>query len=167
MMILLHTNDLHGHLTEWQGFDGAQKGKTIGGVACLATAIKKVRQETDAVLLLDAGDLIGDTMIADLTKGEALISSFNNLNYDAMTFGNHEPDFGVDVLRKRIDQASFPFVAANLRGSDGTPFTRPYVMKHVGGVAVGVIGLAYPKTPWTTAPKNVKESDVRRPGNRH
>ena len=61
-----------------------------------------------AVLLLDAGDLIGDTMIADLTKGEALISPFNSLNYDAMTFGNHEPDFGVDVLRKRVEQCSFP-----------------------------------------------------------
>ena len=71
-MILLHTNDLHGHLTEWQGFEGPQKGKAIGGVACVATAIKKVRRENDAVLLLDAGDLIGDTMIADLTKGEAL-----------------------------------------------------------------------------------------------
>ena len=80
-----------------------------------------------------------------------------------MTFGNHEPDFGVDVLRKRMEQAQFPFVAANLRGGDGALLYPAYVIKHVGGVAVGILGLAYPKTPWTTAPKNVKDLDVRGP----
>lgn len=53
----------------------------MGGVACLATAVKKVRRRNEAVLLLDAGDLIGDTMFADLTKGEALISLFYTLHY--------------------------------------------------------------------------------------
>ena len=65
--------------------------------------------------MLDAGDLIGDTMIADLTKGKALIAALNYLRYDALTIGNHEPDFGMDVLRERIGEAKFPVVAANLQ----------------------------------------------------
>jgi 2',3'-cyclic-nucleotide 2'-phosphodiesterase (5'-nucleotidase family) len=64
MLTILHTNDIHAHVTSWQGWDGEMKGKTIGGSASLATAINRVREDVgDTVLLLDAGDLIGDTMI--------------------------------------------------------------------------------------------------------
>lgn len=158
-IILLHTNDLHGHLTGWQGWEGELKGRMLGGVSRLAGAIHHIRSEAvDSVLLLDAGDLIGDTMIADLTQGRALIRAFNHLRYDALTFGNHEPDFGVAALRKRMEEAEFPFVAANLQSKAGdVPFCPPYVIKKVGGVSVGILGLTYDKTPWTTAPKNVDE----------
>ncbi len=158
-LTILHTNDVHGHLTAWQGWDGELKGKTIGGLAHLASAINRVRKETgDAVLLMDAGDLIGDTMIADLTEGQALIRVFNHLKYDAMTFGNHEPDFGIGALRDRIKEATFPFVAANLiNRADEASFVAPFVVKRLAGISVGIVGLTYPKTPWTTSPKNVEE----------
>lgn len=164
-MILLHTNDLHGHLRGWRGWQDEFKGKTVGGVSRLATAIKQVRQnDSENVLLLDAGDLIGDTMIADLTEGSALIGVFNHLGYDAMTFGNHEPDFGISALRERIDQATFPFIAANLITKDTEQsFVKPYLIKRVGNTAVGILGLAYPKTPWTTAAKNVTEVVFQEP----
>ena len=159
MLTILHTNDVHGHLTAWKGWNGDLKGKTIGGLAHLASAINFVRKEAgDSVLLLDAGDLIGDTMIADLTEGQSLIRVFNHLKYDAMTFGNHEPDFGIEALRDRIKEAKFPFIAANLANrSDRESFAAPYVIKKVAGVSVGIVGLTYPKTPWTTSPKNVEE----------
>ena len=152
-LTILHTNDLHGHLTAWQGWDGDLKGKTIGGLAHLASAINLARKEAgDAVLLLDAGDLIGDTMIADLTEGQALIRVFNHLKYDAMTFGNHEPDFGMAALRERIKEAKFPFVAANLiKLSDRESFFAPYVIKKLAGISVGIIGLTYPKTLYRVA----------------
>ena len=158
-LTILHTNDVHGHLTAWQGWDGELKGKTIGGLAHLASAINRVRKETgDAVLLMDAGDLIGDTMIADLTEGQALIRVFNHLKYDAMTFGNHEPDFGIGALRDRIKEATFPFVAANLINRvDEASFVAPFVVKRLAGISVGIVGLTYPKTPWTTSPKHVEE----------
>ncbi len=158
-LTILHTNDIHGHLTAWEGWDGDLKGKTIGGLAHLASAINLVRKEAgDAVFLLDAGDLIGDTMIADLTEGQAIIRVFNHLKYDAMTFGNHGPDFGMAALRDRIKEANSPFVAANLSNrSDQESFVAPYVIKRLAGVSVGIVGLTYPKTPWTTSPKNVEE----------
>ncbi len=69
MITILHTNDIHGHIEAWRGWEGELAGKTIGGMDHLATAIKQVRAENGAnVLLLDAGDAIGDTMIADETK---------------------------------------------------------------------------------------------------
>ncbi len=165
MLTILHTNDVHGHMTGWEGWDGELQGKTIGGLARLASAIDLVRKDAgESVLLLDAGDLIGDTMIADLTQGQALIRVFNHLKYDAMTFGNHEPDFGIPTLRDRIDEAKFPFLAANLTNRrEGDSFVKPYLIKQIAGVLVGIIGLTYPKTPWTTSPKNVEQLEFLDP----
>lgn len=155
-LVILHTNDIHGHLAPWQGWEGDLKGKTIGGLGVLGGAIAAVRREVAECLLLDAGDLIGDTMVADLTKGMALIEALNHLRYDALTVGNHEPDFGMAVLRERIAEAKFPVVAANLvADNNDSLLTKPYVIKSVGDARVGILGLAYPKTSRTTAAQNV------------
>jgi 2',3'-cyclic-nucleotide 2'-phosphodiesterase (5'-nucleotidase family) len=158
IVVLLHTNDLHGHLTGWVGWDGDLQGQAVGGVDRLASVVCTVRAAyPGSVLLIDAGDLIGDTMIADLTRGKALIAALNHLDYDAMTVGNHEPDFGSGELRKRIAEAKFPVLAANLlERPGGSLLARPSVLRKVGGVAVGLLGLAYGKTACTTAPKNVE-----------
>lgn len=164
-VVVLHTNDLHGHLAEWRGWEGNLKGRRVGGLGRLAAGIAQARQEAgDDVLLLDAGDLIGDSMIADLTRGEALIQAFNHLRYDALTIGNHEPDFGTETLRRLIDNAAFSVVAANVVWRhDRSPFTKPFVLKKVAGVTVGVLGLAYPKTPWTTARQNIADIEFLDP----
>lgn len=164
-LTILHTNDIHGHLTEWLGWDGDLKGKTVGGLGRLAGAVAQARKEAgEGVLLLDAGDLLGETMIADLTHGKALIAVLNHLGYDALTVGNHEPDFGIEALRERMGEAKFPTVAANLvERKGGKLFTKPYVIKKVNGVSVGIIGLAYPKTAWTTAANHVAKVEFQEP----
>ncbi len=164
-VILLHTNDFHGHLTGWRGWEGDLAGKQVGGLDRLASAIKAVRAgRRDRCLLLDAGDLLGDTMIADLTTGAAPLALLNHLGYNAMAIGNHEPDFGSAVLRQRIKEAKFPVVAANLVARKGAKLaTKPYVVRKVDGVGVGILGLAYPKTPWTTAAKNVADLEFQEP----
>ncbi len=92
MITILHTNDLHGHVEAWHGWEGELAGKTIGGMDHLATAIKQARAEgSPNLLLLDAGDAIGDTMIADETKGEAVLQMMNALGFDAMTIGTTNP----------------------------------------------------------------------------
>jgi 2',3'-cyclic-nucleotide 2'-phosphodiesterase (5'-nucleotidase family) len=164
-VVLLHTNDVHGHLTGWRGWEGDLEDRQVGGLDRLAWAVKQARERhTDSELLLDAGDLLGDTMIADLTRGKALVDAFNHLGYDAMTVGNHEPDFGSAVLRRRIREAQFAIVAANLAERPGGKLvTRPYLIRKVNGVTVGVLGLAYPKTARTTAAKNVADLDFQEP----
>ncbi len=164
-IVILHTNDIHGHLTAWKGWEGELRGKTIGGLDRLAGAIAQVRKENEAsVLLLDAGDLIGDSMIADLTQGKVMIDALNHLHYDALVVGNHEPDFDMDRLRRLSQGANFPLLAANLVGKkDGSLFTKPYVVKKVNGLTVGILGLAYPKTERTTAKKNVEKVTFQDP----
>lgn len=157
-LTILHTNDIHGHLTPWRGWEGELAGKTMGGMDRLGSAVKQVRTEAgaDSVLLLDAGDTLGDTMIADATQGKAIIDVMNALAYTAMVIGNHEPDFTADTLKRRMAEAKFPVLAANIIENDtGHLYARPYIIKKINGVKVGILGLAYPNTPHTTAKKNV------------
>lgn len=156
-LTILHTNDLHGHLEPWDGW-GELEGQRVGGLARVATIVKRVRAEVGArnVLLLDGGDTIGDTMIAARTEGRAIISAMNAIGYDAMVVGNHEPDFGPEALAERIREARFPVLAANIVKSEtGEDFATPYRIFDVNGVRVGVLGLSYPNTALTTARKNV------------
>ena len=156
---ILHTNDIHGHLESWRGWDGELTGKTVGGLDRLSARIREARASTppNSVLLLDAGDTIGDTMIAVETEGRAVIETMNTIGYDAMVVGNHEPDFTAEKLRARIAEARFPVLAANItHRPNGRLFTRPYIIRDVSGMRVGILGLAYPNTPLTSARKNVE-----------
>ena len=158
VLTILHTNDLHGHIRPWRGWEGELVGKTIGGFDRIAAVVKKVRAETPNILLLDAGDALGDTMIADLTQGRAIRELMNAVGYDVMSIGNHEPDFTASELREWIVGAKFLVLAANVtERMTGKHFTTPYLVREIGGVKVGILGLAYPNTPLTTGKKNVEE----------
>lgn len=157
---ILHTNDIHGHLLPWRGWEGDLAGKTVGGLDRLGSAIKQVQKEVgpENVILLDAGDTLGDSMIADETQGRAIIDAMNALGYTAMVIGNHEPDFSADILKERIAEAKFPVLAANItEKASGRLYTLPYIMQEVRGIKVGILGLAYPNTPLTTARNNVQD----------
>jgi 2',3'-cyclic-nucleotide 2'-phosphodiesterase (5'-nucleotidase family) len=144
-LTILHTNDIHGHIASWRGWEGDLAGRTLGGFDRLATAVARLRHESKNVLLLDAGDAVSDTLAAGSTEGKTVIELMNEVRYDAMTLGNHEPDFGMDVLRQRIGEARFDVVAANVVDNHSKQlFTKPYVLRSVGGVKVGILGIAYP-----------------------
>jgi 2',3'-cyclic-nucleotide 2'-phosphodiesterase (5'-nucleotidase family) len=161
-LTILHTNDIHGHIASWRGWEGDLSGRTLGGFDRLATAVARVRNESKNVLLLDAGDAIGDTSVAASTEGKAVIELMNEVRYDAMTLGNHEPDFGMDVLRMRIGEARFDVLAANVVESGSKQlFTKPYVLRSIGDLKVGILGIAYPNTPLTTAKENVAGYEFR------
>ena len=61
-----------------------------------------------------------------------------------MTVGNHESDFGREGMKTLVAQARFPVVAANVVFRSGDRLsTKAYVMRAIGGVRVGILGLAY------------------------
>jgi 2',3'-cyclic-nucleotide 2'-phosphodiesterase (5'-nucleotidase family) len=120
--------------------------------------VKQVRDSVGAehVLLLDAGDTIGDTMLAAETQGKALVQIMNAIGYDAMVIGNHEPDFSLDKLKSRLAEARFGVLGANvIDARTGEPIFQPTWIRQIGGVKVGILGLGYPHTAFTTSPKNV------------
>jgi 2',3'-cyclic-nucleotide 2'-phosphodiesterase (5'-nucleotidase family) len=94
-------------------------------------------------LLLDTGDaLIGGGILGDATKGEVIVAGMSAMGYDAMTLGPKELSMGVEVLGRRVAEAEFPMLSANvvLTGTE-TLFAEPYTIVEVGGHRVGIIGL--------------------------
>jgi len=146
---LLHTDDIHGHLDA----DLVQSANTsssfrAGGMAQLAGQVATFRARApQRTVLLDAGDAWQGTFISNANKGEAVTKAMNLMRYDGLAVGNHDFDWGQDVLAQRAKEATFPFLAANvIETATGKtpPYLKPYVVKDLGIARVGVIGLTNP-----------------------
>jgi len=138
---LLHMNDLHGAL-----YAKAEEYGERGGAANLVGLIERKRADAPgSVVLLDSGDAFQGTLVSNINQGEAVIEIMNLAKVDAFALGNHEFDWGLDVLQERSRQASFPFLAANLETESGQMLegVLPYTVVDAGGVQVGVLGLTY------------------------
>jgi len=145
---ILHVNDFHGFAEPYKPL-GAQE--VLGGAAYLAAAVNCLRGE-GPTLLVAGGDMIQGHTWANLSRGESSIELMNTMKFDVMVVGNHEFDFGQDALKKRISEATFPVLAANIYGMEAL---KPYAIKEVGGVRVGFLGVVAEDTPVLTHPGNV------------
>lgn len=145
---ILHVNDFHGFAEPYEPLGAREK---LGGAAYLAARVEALRKEKPS-LLLAAGDMISGNNWANLFKGRPVIELMNLMRFDALVVGNHEFDYGPAVLRQSIAAAKFPVLGANVAGLDAL---KPYVVRQVDGVRVGIIGVVTEDTPVTTHPTNV------------
>ncbi len=75
-------------------------------------------------------------------KAELYMKAYNLMGYDAFTPGEMDLSFGVGDLIKMSQQAKFPFLAANLiHAGSKQPVFKPYIIKEVGGMKIGIFGL--------------------------
>jgi 5'-nucleotidase / UDP-sugar diphosphatase len=146
---ILFVNDFHGFAEPHQPAGSPEK---LGGIANLAGEVNRLRKERPT-LLLAAGDMIQGDPWANLFEGKSTIEVMNAMDFSAMVLGNHEFDFGQEVLYKRIQEARFPILAANIQGM---PMIKPYVLKEISGLTIAIIGLITEDTPTVTNPKNVR-----------
>lgn len=138
---ILHTNDTHSRIEPFPANDSRFPG--MGGFARRAALIKKIRSEEKNVLLFDAGDVFQGSPYFNLYDGEVEFKLMSEMEYHAMTIGNHEFDNGVDGLAGQLKNASFPLISSNYDFSD-TPLsgkTEPYKIYQLQGIQVGVFGL--------------------------
>ncbi|MCX5893818.1 MAG: CapA family protein, partial [Deltaproteobacteria bacterium] len=145
---LLYVNDFHGFAEPYQPLGSTE---LLGGAAYLAGAVDRRRNERPT-LLLAAGDMIQGHNWANLFHGKSSIELMNAMGFDALVVGNHEFDFGQQVLQERIKAARFAVLGANVKG---LPWLKPYVIKTIGGIRVAIIGVVTADTPTTTNPRNV------------
>jgi 5'-nucleotidase len=140
-LVILHTNDTHSRIEPLPDTDRNFPGK--GGVVRRATYIDQVRKENKNVLLFDAGDFLQGTPYFNLFKGEIEVEAMNQMGYDAATLGNHEFDYGLEVLEKVARLAKFPIVSSNYDFSETVlnGLIKPYIILKREGVKIGVIGI--------------------------
>ncbi|MDR7401230.1 MAG: 5'-nucleotidase C-terminal domain-containing protein [Armatimonadota bacterium] len=145
-LTLLHFND------DYQ-LGAVDQGKA-GGLDRLATVVKRVRQTDPEAMLLFAGDLISPSVESSVFKGAQLIDGFNRLGVDAATPGNHEFDYGPQVLQQRLAESRFPWVVTNVLRRDFSrlPGTHLVLTRTVRGIPVGIFGLLTTETAIASSP---------------
>lgn len=93
---ILYLNDFHGFAQPCQSAGHFEKK---GGIAFLAGEVNRLRAKQPA-LLLAAGDFIQGNPWTNLFDGKSAVEVMNAMNFSAMVLGNHEFDYGQDVLKK-------------------------------------------------------------------
>ena len=126
----------------------AKKYGKVGGVSHIASMIKRVKAERHGkVLYIDGGDTLQGSATALWSRGEDMVRVFNQLGCELMT-GHWEFTYPEERVLELIKMMNFPFVAQNVNEATwGDPIFKPYEIKTVNGLAVAVIGQAFPYTP--------------------
>jgi 5'-nucleotidase len=155
LITILHTNDTHSQIDPLPDNDKQYPNK--GGVARRATLVKRIRKENPNTLLVDGGDVFQGTPYFNFFKGEVEYKSMSMIGYDVVTLGNHDFDNGVDALAAAMKFANFDFVSSNydVRGTLLENKVKPYVVRVLGGVRVGLFGLGISPNNLIT-PENFK-----------
>ena len=141
--IILHTNDVHVGYQDNIGYDG------------LALYRKELESQYDHVFLVDAGDAIQGAIIGTISKGSEIIKMMNRLGYDIAIPGNHEFDFGFDVLDDYSGKLSCGYICANFCTADGEPVFRPWRIIEAGDLKIGFVGAVTPDTFTSSKIKDV------------
>lgn len=164
-LTLLATTDVHGRVFSWDYFKDAPYSDRNGdavGLARVASVVDDVRDEVgdDRLLVVDNGDAIQGTPltyhaakvepVTQTGEEHPMATAYNLIGYDAQVVGNHEFNYGLDLLRAYEDDLDASLLGANVVDAQtGEPWLEPWTMvtKKVRGhkpVKVGVLGLTTP-----------------------
>ncbi len=138
-LTILQINDVYSTVP----VDGA------GGLARVATLKQRLIAAGRTPFMVLAGDFLSPSVASSVFKGEQMIAALNAAGLDLATLGNHEFDFGDDVLIQRMREATFQWIVANAidtRTRQPIGGAAPYVVKTFGGLKVGFIGLVLTTT---------------------
>jgi 2',3'-cyclic-nucleotide 2'-phosphodiesterase (5'-nucleotidase family) len=163
VVTILHTNDFHMYLL---GGTDANK-KPIGGSARIYTVVQQERAyNPDRTLLVDAGDAIGGgPPIGAFFYGKDVIEVYNAMGYNYATFGNHEFDWGKDLLAQRVSEAKYTYISSNIidTKTNSSFMSKPYDIKQFGFVKLGIFGLTTPQLPILVNPDGLQGLEILDP----
>lgn len=148
-LVVVHTNDVHSR---------------VDGEAYVSSYVKGLKAEGKNVLLISAGDAIHGQPFATISRGKSVVDVMNAAGYEFMTAGNHEFNYGYLRLKELEQSMNFDLLVANIivKESKQSLF-KQYEIKEIGGVKVGIFGLATPETVTKTNPKNVVGLEFLKP----
>ncbi|MDD3742987.1 MAG: bifunctional UDP-sugar hydrolase/5'-nucleotidase [Lentimicrobiaceae bacterium] len=113
-LTIVSVNDMHARIDNFPGF---------------ISWLDSIRSRNEHVLVLSAGDNFTGNPVVDQypDKGYPIIELMNMAGFNYGAIGNHEFDYGQETLKKRLSQADFPLMAANIVvENDALPEFKPY-----------------------------------------
>ena len=147
-IVILYTSDVHCGIDNNLGYDSL-------------SAYKKELEKNNYVTLMDCGDNISGDFIGAVSKGEYLIDIMNEVGYDSMIFGNHEFDYGMDVLKDRVNQFKGDVLSCNFKyiGNKENKFNKvkPYKIINYGKKKIGFVVVTTPYTIIDSTPSYFQE----------
>ncbi|MFD2043872.1 bifunctional metallophosphatase/5'-nucleotidase [Ornithinibacillus salinisoli] len=159
---ILYTSDVHGNAMPI--LYGTNEKAELG-LAKYATIVKEIRNKHENVIVIDNGDLIQGTPLMThyvkehTDKENPMIGIMNKLNIDAGVIGNHEFNFGKQILSDAIEQSNYPWLSANiLNDKTGEPYYGPpYMIKTLQNrIKVAIIGVTTHYIPNWESPEHIK-----------
>ena len=149
-IVILYTSDVHCGIDKNIGYDSL-------------SAYKKQLEKDNYVTLMDTGDNISGDFIGAVSKGEYIIDLMNEVGYDSMTLGNHEFDYGMDILSQRVEQFKGDVLSCNFKyiGKKENKFNKvkPYKIISYGKKKVGFVGVTTPFTIVDSTPSYFQEDN--------
>lgn len=155
---LLFFSDAHAQLEEhpelfWDGHGGTEVARA-GGYARLAHVVSEIRRETgDRAFLVDGGDTFQGSGPAAWSRGEVVLAPQRALGVDLGIPGNWEVVHGPARMRRLLGALGYPVIAANLLDdATGEPLLPATIVREIGGIRVGFVGLTDPDVPIRQSP---------------
>lgn len=155
---LIHIGDIHGHMLPRPNARSDGNGSDEGGLARMYTQIEQIRKLEKNTLLINTGDTVQGSAEAMFTRGQALVDVLNKFGIDAFAPGNWEFVYGterfLELFGQNAPKAPWNTLSANLY-YDGEPYADktgqrvlpPYIIRQVGSLKVGLLGLTTDRGP--------------------
>jgi 2',3'-cyclic-nucleotide 2'-phosphodiesterase / 3'-nucleotidase len=128
-LTMLATTDLHGRAQNWDYFADrtyAERSGDTTGLAKVASVVDSVRQTRgeDSVFVVDNGDFLQGTPltyyyakqepVTETGVEHPMAAAYDAIGYDAQVVGNHEFNYGLDLLDAYTDDVDHPVLGANV-----------------------------------------------------
>ncbi len=179
-IFIMSTSDIHGQLyaTDYTA-DVSASGTYYKSLTRVATYVKSMREQFENTLLLDCGDLLQGTPMTyyycfnKTEENDPAMKALRMMSYDMFVPGNHEFNYGLDILNSRLDYlTSEPtetesqvavscanYLAAETNSNEKKDWATwkgyaPYELYDFDGITVAVMGIGNPNVPKWDVPAN-------------
>lgn len=121
-----------------------------GGLSVIGNYLIEERTKyPDSTIILSSGDMFQGSAISNMSRGKVLVESMNEIGFVSMTVGNHEFDWGTDVIKEYHDKTgdvkpNFPILGANITlkaTGEAVDWADPYTVIERSGLKIGIIGV--------------------------
>lgn len=114
------------------------------GIKKLSTYLKNAKDDNpEGFVLTSSGDMWQGSADSNITRGRLVNDWMNLADFSAMTLGNHEFDWTINIINANQATAEFPFLACNIIEDDTNQpvnWVEPFTTITKNGVHIGIIG---------------------------